>query len=459
VISVLIAVLHNPSAGEGSIDAEDVQAALAAAGHDVEWWDSHEPGWQAALTGSHDLVVAAGGDGTVRKVFTGLAGTCKPAAVLPLGTANNVAVALGAPIDDPLSVIDHWTDGAVIGFDVPSVSADAGSERIVEGVVGGLFAAVLEEAGRRSERPSSDERWSLFREMLAAAGAASWRIECDGEISDHTAIGVHAMNVGRAGPSVPIAPQAVTSDGRIDVIVIEPEHAATLDAYADARLRSRSAPLEIPAFTSARHVRLVPPAEHRLAFDDAVRPTGAVAIDAGAGRSTCSSARPLPQPSRPAGDNEAASAARLPRRRSVVVRRVLFTRRRGSSVRAFLQHRLGEHADDVHIDEQGLVVGTSIRDRAGNDPAATAVVLLLQVLVGADLPRDPLRRIACTPPRRRPQRVDRESRESQAALVIDACVQVVLAHRRREPDVQRLGERHHEVDERGERADLDDVLP
>lgn len=44
-----------------------------------------------------DLIVAAGGDGTVNEVANGLAGSSRPMAVLPLGTGNVLAHAAGLP--------------------------------------------------------------------------------------------------------------------------------------------------------------------------------------------------------------------------------------------------------------------------------------------------------------------------------------------------------------------------
>jgi len=47
----------------------------------------------------YDLVVAAGGDGTVGAVASHLTGTELPLAILPLGTANDVARSLYLPMD------------------------------------------------------------------------------------------------------------------------------------------------------------------------------------------------------------------------------------------------------------------------------------------------------------------------------------------------------------------------
>ena len=58
---------------------------------------------RAAAAGS-DLIVAAGGDGTVSAVAGGLAGTDTPLAVLPLGTLNHFAKDLGMPLTVPEAV-------------------------------------------------------------------------------------------------------------------------------------------------------------------------------------------------------------------------------------------------------------------------------------------------------------------------------------------------------------------
>src|ERR1700687_3508028 len=52
---------------------------------------------QQAVAAGAALVVAAGGDGTVRGCAGGLGGTGLPLAVVPLGTANLIARALGVP--------------------------------------------------------------------------------------------------------------------------------------------------------------------------------------------------------------------------------------------------------------------------------------------------------------------------------------------------------------------------
>lgn len=71
---------------------------LAAA---IEVREARYPGDAEALArearGRHDVIVAAGGDGTVNEIVNGLAGAGMPLALLPLGTANVLAAEIGLP--------------------------------------------------------------------------------------------------------------------------------------------------------------------------------------------------------------------------------------------------------------------------------------------------------------------------------------------------------------------------
>lgn len=65
-----VTLIHNPTAGDEEHSLETLCSLLAAADHRVVTYRStKEPGWEAALRELAELVVVAGGDGTVQKVF------------------------------------------------------------------------------------------------------------------------------------------------------------------------------------------------------------------------------------------------------------------------------------------------------------------------------------------------------------------------------------------------------
>ena len=63
-----VLLLHNPTAGDEEHDREALVEALEGSDHDVSYQSTRRKGWKDSLDASVDVFVAAGGDGTVRRV-------------------------------------------------------------------------------------------------------------------------------------------------------------------------------------------------------------------------------------------------------------------------------------------------------------------------------------------------------------------------------------------------------
>lgn len=79
---------------------------------------------EQALAADASVVVAAGGDGTVRAVAAALAGTRTPMGLLPLGTGNLLARNLDLPVEGTRSLIATALTGAEHPIDLGWVRAD-----------------------------------------------------------------------------------------------------------------------------------------------------------------------------------------------------------------------------------------------------------------------------------------------------------------------------------------------
>ncbi len=95
-----ILLIHNPAAGRGRGRLQTTLARLRGLDSVPEVWATARRGEAEALARAaaergYDLVVAAGGDGTVNEVVNGLIGSGLPLALLPLGTANVLATEIG----------------------------------------------------------------------------------------------------------------------------------------------------------------------------------------------------------------------------------------------------------------------------------------------------------------------------------------------------------------------------
>ena len=134
-----ISLFYNQGAGEGE-SLNHIRKTLERQGHTVVQVVEDETDLGQLLATPSDLVVAAGGDGTVSAVARLLAGRGTPLAILPTGTANNIARSVGthSSLEDASR---RWRTQDPQPFDVGVVAGDWGESRFVEGVGAGFIPA------------------------------------------------------------------------------------------------------------------------------------------------------------------------------------------------------------------------------------------------------------------------------------------------------------------------------
>jgi diacylglycerol kinase family enzyme len=250
-------LIHNPTAGDERPTALDLQQMLSESGFQVRY-QSTKKDWKKALQWKADLIVAAGGDGTVAKVFRTMAGRDTPLAVFPIGTANNVARTLRI-VGDAHEVIASWRTLTPRRFDLGTIRTGDRERIFVEAAGGGLFADSMEQ-GKRVQTADGltgneiDRALAHLRSVLVAARVSEWRVLVDGRDASGEYLAVETMNIRHAGPSVPIAPKADPHDGWLDVVLIAESDRAELLEYVEQRLAQHEVPL--PKLTVERGRRI-----------------------------------------------------------------------------------------------------------------------------------------------------------------------------------------------------------
>ncbi len=239
-------LLHNPKAGRQEFSGKSLTGALLEAGHKVTYCSTKERNWKTALDRPADLVVAAGGDGTVGKVARQLIGRGIPLSVLPLGTANNLARTLG--FDQPVKkLIVRIGQGTVRGFDVGQARGPCGRRYLFEGVGGGLLAEYLqlpedEEQEKLSKEGEMKRHVARLRKLLSKHRAWKWKLEIDGEKLTDRFLLFEAMNICSVGPVLNLAPGGKTDDGKFDLVLARESERETLMDYLAARLAGEKKP-------------------------------------------------------------------------------------------------------------------------------------------------------------------------------------------------------------------------
>jgi diacylglycerol kinase (ATP) len=120
----VVAFVANPSKSDVPALKAAILRARAAQGYPAPLWYEttiEDPGvgqTRAAVAAGADVVVAIGGDGTVRAVAEGLVGTGVPMGLMPLGTGNLLARNLDLPLSDPLAALRIALEGRDRTIDV-----------------------------------------------------------------------------------------------------------------------------------------------------------------------------------------------------------------------------------------------------------------------------------------------------------------------------------------------------
>lgn len=267
-----VTLFHNPTAGDAPVTADQLTSILSDAGYQVRY-QSTKDDLSAALEDVGDLAVVAGGDGTVAKVARGLADTDIPLAVLPLGTANNIGKALGV-FGDIRDIVAGWAEAPRTAIDVGVLSGAFGERRFLEAVGVGFLAELIRRGTDEVDDTSAivhretDRALQLLSAILGDAPAADIRVELDDHDLSGEYIGVEVMNVGFAGPNIPLATDADPADGELDLVLLRDEDRERLRDYAVSRVESASAVMPSLDVRQGQRVRLEPPAGWPIHVDD-----------------------------------------------------------------------------------------------------------------------------------------------------------------------------------------------
>jgi diacylglycerol kinase family enzyme len=243
---VRIALLHNQAAGDGDMSSKKLVRMVGKVG-DVVYRSTKKKHWKRVFEQPFDLIVAAGGDGTVRQVALH-APLRSRVAILPLGTANNVANSLGIR-GELEKLIAGWKKADVLDLDLGRALGPWGDARFLEGLgIGAItHTAARMESG---EAEGDDEEPEILRarktlSAILSNGRAHWfEVTVDGQaICDKTVL-LEIANMRYIGPRLAMASGAHPDDGLLDIIwVPDGERQALRDWLERASVEERDAPV------------------------------------------------------------------------------------------------------------------------------------------------------------------------------------------------------------------------
>jgi diacylglycerol kinase family enzyme len=229
------AVIYNPV----KVDLDALRAPIDAEAESAGWaptlWletSIDDPGQgvtRDAIAQHVDLIIAAGGDGTVRAVAEGLRGHGVPLALLPSGTGNLLARNLNLTLDDmPQSVRTAFTgtnrpiDIGVIDIEREDRTRDRHVYVVMAGM--GLDAKMIKNT---DDKLKARAGWAAYVGAIAKSlrdpGELHLRFRLDDERPKRAI--VHTLILGNCGSlpaNVLLLPDAAVDDGLLDLMLMRP---------------------------------------------------------------------------------------------------------------------------------------------------------------------------------------------------------------------------------------------
>ncbi|WP_106214027.1 diacylglycerol/lipid kinase family protein [Glaciihabitans tibetensis] len=230
------AIVFNPI----KVDETKLRAAVATAEKAAGWGPSlwfetseEDPGGgqtRRALAANARIVMAAGGDGTVRAVAEALRGSTVPIALLPSGTGNLLARNLGLTLDNlPQSLSTAFTgsdrkiDLGVVEARRPDGSKDSYVFLVMAGL--GLDADMI---ANTNPKLKARVGWLAYVDAIIRSLKGSSRLRIRYQLDSQPArtLNAHTVLIGNCGSlpaNILLLPEAAVDDGIFDIVALRPD--------------------------------------------------------------------------------------------------------------------------------------------------------------------------------------------------------------------------------------------
>lgn len=246
----LATLLHNPSAGDEEHKKEQLISLVQSNGFECNYSSMKKKGWKE-IDKQTDFLIIAGGDGTVRQVLKELLKRPLidkqfPIAILPMGTANNIAATLGLTGDED-TLIKAWHHEKIKEIDIGKISGPD-EDFFLEGFGFGVFPRLMKKMGKLDTDSLSPEEklkkaLEILGEIIDSYTPKLCELHLDGTDYSGRFLLLEVMNICSIGPNLNLAPQADPGDGFFEVVLVTENQREELKQYILDKLNGIEKPL------------------------------------------------------------------------------------------------------------------------------------------------------------------------------------------------------------------------
>lgn len=265
-------IIYNPTAGREQFRKElpDVLEKLEKAGYETSAHATNGEGdateaARKAVERKHDLVVIAGGDGTINEVIQGIAeADYRPKiGIIPAGTTNDFARALAIP-KDTLQAVDIILENNVKALDIGKVN----DKYFINIAGGGDLTELTYDVPIKMKAALGQLAYYMKGiEKLPSLKPVSTVIEYDDQIFEGDIMLFLVANTNSVGGFEKLAPNALIDDGYFDLLILKKTNLAEFLRLATAALRGAHLDDEKIIYTQAKRIKITPNEKMLLNID------------------------------------------------------------------------------------------------------------------------------------------------------------------------------------------------
>lgn len=265
-------IIYNPTAGRELFRKElpDVLDRLEKAGYETSAHATNGEGdaieaARKAVERKHDLIVVAGGDGTINEVIHGIAeADYRPkVGIIPAGTTNDFARALSIP-KDTKTAVDIILQNNVKALDVGKVN----NKYFINIAGGGDLTELTYDVPIKMKSALGQLAYYMKGiEMLPSLKPVSTVIEYDDNVFEGEIMLFLVANTNSVGGFEKLAPNALIDDGYFDLIILKKTNLAEFLRLATAALRGAHLEDEKIIYAQAKRIKVTPNEKMLLNID------------------------------------------------------------------------------------------------------------------------------------------------------------------------------------------------
>jgi diacylglycerol kinase (ATP) len=255
-------IIHNPTAGDTRHNKEGLENLVKNAGFESDYVSTDDENWEKFYRNKMDVILLAGGDGSIRKLARVLikrkmTGLRIPIRLLPLGTANNIAETLQIRNDNNGS---YKLEGDTIRFDCGLIEGMESEKFFIESVGMGIFPELISEM--KNYKFQTDDTAGKLKETLKVLKkivkdyqAKKARMKIDGITIEGTFLMVELMNIKSLGPNLKLAANADPGDGYFDLVMIPDQKRDELENYLEKMINGKPEIIDLNQFVKTIRVQ------------------------------------------------------------------------------------------------------------------------------------------------------------------------------------------------------------